>query len=200
MSWLGVRIIIPTVTIWSHVALSPWEAEPANNKETNGSSTPWPFFANIYSMAIWMLSKMSQVTLGHIRISMVVGDALAPSWRQGICNYHDDADSPAHVPCVFYLTVHAENLFQFYANEDCGLADYLISPSIHVCRWYVPDSHVHFIEVSSSNCYLSQSAYHKFHWRKSRYQWVNASEPLSLTRTRRYLPCLHPFDVMAINV
>ena len=27
----------------------------------------------------------------HSRVSMVAADALAPIWRQGICNYHDDA-------------------------------------------------------------------------------------------------------------
>ena len=42
--------------------------------------------------------NMIYVTLSHNWESMVVADDLAPIWRQGICNHHDDIDQSMHVP------------------------------------------------------------------------------------------------------
>ena len=72
------------------------------NKETSRLPISRPFVNIVCLKATWYLCHATWLVsqYHHSRVSMVVADGLAPTWRQDICNHHDDKAWSAYIRCA----------------------------------------------------------------------------------------------------
>ena len=97
----GASVLDQLVSLPSKVSLCVivWEGEPARNKETSRLPISMPFLNIVCLMATWYLCHAIWLMWqhSHSRVIMVVADGLAPTWRQDICNHHDDVAWSAYI-------------------------------------------------------------------------------------------------------